>query len=400
MKRISRLSKWTAVAALALGGCSNPPAGDPRGVAPVADDGGVKASPDLSSAPDPRQDPQLTGRSLDYGMALRTAAIKLVGDLPTLDEQRAIQTADDQRAAYEKRIDAYLADPRFTDQMINYFRNTFRMGGEGGDMKTPVSFETAPTFAARLVVEDRPFTDLLTASSNTCPTYKDGAFTDGECKNGAPGVAGVLTDPGVHTQFVSNMAFRRVRWVQETFDCRRFPVEYSKTPTPMGAGNYTSPWPFESISGGDMVPIDFHDTKSVVCANCHTTMNHLAPLLAHFDAHGMWQMDFQVTVPVNGLPKAKLSDWLPPGETTSWRFGVPVADLPSLGHAMAHDPDVTACTVTRIYDWAMSKDDVVLDLATVPDSVIAPYFDAYVANGYKLKAIIRQSFTSDDFVRF
>ena len=411
MTRKFRLSNWTALAAIALavsalavsalGGCSNPFASDGRDSA-LATDGGVAAiaSPDLASAPNPAEDPQLTGRKLDYNLALRSAAIKLVGDLPTLDEQRAIQSADDQRSAYEKRIDAYLADPRFTDQLLNYFRNTFKMGGMGGDEKVPVSFETAPTFAARLVVLDKPFTDLFTASANTCPTYGNGVFTDGDCNNGVPAVAGVLSDPGVHTQFVSNMAFRRVRWLQETFDCRRFPVEYGKTPTPMGAGNYTSPWPFQSIAGGDTGRVDFHDTKSVVCANCHTTMNHLAPLFANFDAHGVWQADIQVTVPVTGQPKANLSDWLPAGETTAWRFGVPANDLPALGQALAHDPDVTACTVTRVYDWAMSKDDVVLDLATVPDQVIAPYFSAYEANGHKLKAVIRQAFTSDDFVRF
>ena len=45
------------------------------------------------------------------------------------------------------------------------------------------------------------------------------------------------------------------RYVREsvaaTFACRKLPAEYTHTPVAMGAGQYTSPWPFDSISGGD-----------------------------------------------------------------------------------------------------------------------------------------------------
>ena len=82
--------------------------------------------------------------------------------------------------------------------------------------------------------------------------------------------AGVLTNPGVMRQFYGNMAFRRTRWIQEVFACSQYPAEYTETGTDMGAGKYTSPWPFESIANE---PIDFLDTSAVICANCHTTMN-------------------------------------------------------------------------------------------------------------------------------
>ena len=63
-------------------------------------------------------------------------------------------------------------------------------------------------------------------------------------------------------------------------------------------------------------------------------------------------------------------------------------------------PGQTYYVVVRAYDWAMSKDDVVTDLATVPEQVLAPYRDDFTANGMKLKRTIRKAFTSDDFVRF
>jgi hypothetical protein len=360
--------------------------------------GAPPVNPDLLVAA--QQDPQLSSRTIDYGLALRTAAVKLVGDLPTLDEQNMVAAASDQKTAYGAQIDTYMADPRFTDRLIAFFRDTFKMGGQlpVGNMMN-VSLETAPTFAAEVAVNDRPFTDILTASTNTCPTYGNGQFTDASCTNMAQ-TSGVLTDPGAMAQFVSNMAFRRTRWVQETFDCRRFPTEYSQAPVAMGAGQYSSPWPFDSIAGGTGAAIDFHDTSSVVCANCHTTINHIAPLFGNFDGKGMFQTTIQVTTPIKGLPKTKMTDWLPAGETTSWRFGVAVTDIPSLGQAMAKDPEVTSCMVVRLYDWAMSKDDVVVDLATVPDPVLAPYLADFTAGGMKIKHAIRTMFTSDDFVKF
>jgi hypothetical protein len=136
--------------------------------------------------------------------------------------------------------------------------------------------------------EGRPYTDLFTATMHTCPTFDGKAFADGECPNG-PIVAGVLTDPGIHAQYFGNLAFRRHRFFQETFVCRKQPAELSPNPKPMGAGSYTSPWPFDSFAGTDNGGrIDFHDTTSAICANCHTTANHRSPLLANYDDNGRW----------------------------------------------------------------------------------------------------------------
>lgn len=398
MRALDRIIHGFAVAAaLAAGGCAGQAMSGTPGQNGQDPGDPLRASPDAGVV----DTTQLAQREVNYGLALRTAAVKLVGDLPTLQEQQDILASTTPKQAYEAQIDKYLADPRFTSQMIRYFRNTFKMGGQLKVGQAMVNLDTAPTFAAELVVQDRPFSEVWTAKTATCPTYDAGSetFADEECGNGAA-TAGVLTDPGVQAQFMSNLAFRRVRWVQETFDCRKFPTEYVKAPVKMGNGLYTSPWPFDSISGGPDVAVDFHDTKSVVCANCHSTMNHIAPLFARFDGAGMWQADIQVTAPTKGLPKAKLTDWLPAGEPTSWRFGVEVSDLPALGKAMAADAEVNACVVVRAYDWAMSKDDVVLDLATVPDVVIAPYLTDYQEHGMRLKKTIRALFTSDDFVKF
>src|SRR5208282_3651123 len=99
-------------------------------------------------------------------------------------------------------------------------------------------------------------------------------------------------------QYFVPMAFRRIRFIQEIFVCSPFPAEYSSNPVPKGQTLYTSPWPFTSIAGPN-APINFQDTSAIICANCHTTLNHIAPLFAYFDANGNYTAgQIQVQTPV------------------------------------------------------------------------------------------------------
>lgn len=343
----------------------------------------------------------LAQRVVDYNEALRTASLKLVRALPTLAQIKHVKDAGDldaQKVAYEEELDAMFEDTRFQERMIKWWKDVMRMGGAGGNGKP--SRDTAPIFAARVMATEAPYADLFTATSNTCPTYDSDAhmFVDGDCNNGVPTHAGVLTNPGVMYQFSSAMAFRRVRWVQEIFVCTKFPAEYSETPVHMGSADYTSPWTFESIGNS---PIDFQDTSSVICANCHTTINHIAPLFGNFDENGQLQGSIQVMTPTAPDPvQTELSHWLKAGEKTSWRKGEEAADLPALGEHIAADPDVAECAVARMWNFAMSKEDIVSDLATVPTDVLEKYITEFDSNGQNLKGILRSIMKGPDFVRF
>jgi hypothetical protein len=324
----------------------------------------------------------LDDRVIDYNEALRTASLKLNDRLPTLEQIRQVADADDKPAAYEALVDGMLEDPAFARRMVRWWKDTMLQGG-GADGDAP-SRNTAPTFAARVVVES--FDDAT------------GTFADGDCQNGVDVHAGVLTNPGVMHQFYGNMAFRRVRWVQEIFVCSKFPAEISGTPIDKGGKDYLSPWPFDALP---TAPIDFLDYESVVCANCHSTMNHLAPLFANFDANGQLQGSIQVMTPLSPEPvPTELGHWLVPGEVTAWRHEQPVADLPALGQALANDPEVKACAVTRMWNFVMSKPDVVNDLSTVPFEVVEDFYDEFDASGYDLKAALRMMLLSQDFVSF
>src|SRR5690606_3360264 len=103
---------------------------------------------------------------------------------------------------------------------------------------------------------------------------------------------------------------------------------------------------FETITGinnSEAPNVDFQDTSAVICANCHSSMNHQAPLFLNFDEAGIYQAESQVIVPVPGEPLAQVSDYLIDGEPFAWRPGVTVNNLVELGAAMAEDPAVIEC---------------------------------------------------------
>jgi hypothetical protein len=129
-------------------------------------------------------------------------------------------------------------------------------------------------------------------------------------------------------------------------------------------------------------------------------MNHIAPLFANFDDMGQMTGAIAVHTPADGSPLATMADWLPTGETLAWRFGVPAADLPTLGADMAADPAIQACGVARAWNFAMGKGDIVDTIAVVPPATIQAQVAAFQANGFKLKDAIYAVFTSDDFVKF
>lgn len=393
---ISLIALSTA-AAMACGSSDEQSPNDPKITPPAHDDSTPAAE---ATTPEAEVKKILDARVVNYGEALRTASLKLRDRLPDLSEIKQIETAADDAArkvAYEKLVDDMIAGPDFSRVMIKFWQDTFRT--DSG----------AARFAAEIVVKDRSYTDLFVATDNTCPTFDDKTndFTDAKCavpQGGKAGpTSGVLTDPGILGQYFANMAFRRVRFVQETFVCNKFPAEFGDTPTPMGNGVYTAAMPFESITGKASkadAKVDFQDTKAVVCANCHANLNHVAPLFLNYDDKGALKDTAQVKVPVQGEPPAARIDFLPDGETLKWRLGKEITDIPSLGKALSEDPDVAICAVNRMWNFAMSRGDIVNDLAAVPTAVTQPYVDQFKGNGMKLKAIIAAVFKSEDFTKF
>jgi len=417
MRRGSLLTPaWTraafGLAAVALSACgsSEDPNGGGSGPA-ISDSTTQNPSAPQTQSPEEQVKEILDARKVDYGEALRTASLKLRDELPNLAEIKSIEGAPDNAAkkvAYETLVDAMLLEPKFSSVMVKFFKDLFRTGQVGPMQPGTPNKDTAANFAAQVVVEGRSWKELFTATANTCPTYDaaTGAFTGASCPQGPGGgtTVGVLTNPGLQAQYFANMAFRRARFVQETFACSKFPSEYTKTPTPMGNSTYTNPRAFDDITGKKNTPaarIDFQDTSAVICGNCHGTLNVQATLFLNYDDKGLFQATPQVELPIANTPKAALSDYVPTGKQAfAWRFDKPVTDLSGFGTAMAADPEVARCAVNRVWNYAMSRGDIVNDVATVPNAVTEPYVKSFEAGGHKVKETIRAVFKSEDFVKF
>jgi hypothetical protein len=108
----------------------------------------------------------------------------------------------------------------------------------------------------------------------------------------------------------------------------------------------------------------------------------------------------QVQVPVTGMPIATMGDWLPKDEVTSWRFNKPAKNLTEFGAAMAADPVFTTCMVTRVWNWAMSRPNVVEDGAVLTTELATKLTTELAANNGNLKKSVRSVFTSDSFIHF
>jgi hypothetical protein len=105
-------------------------------------------------------------------------------------------------------------------------------------------------------------------------------------------------------------------------------------------------------------------------------------------------------VPVTGTPIATLGDWLPSGEALSWRYMTPTPDLASYAKAIAADPVFATCMVTRVWNWAMSRPNVVTDGATLTPDLAGTLTTALKSNNWNLKESVRSAFKSDAFVHF
>ena len=414
MRRGTGAQRWTWMAALAAtavgsillaacGGSDDP--NDKSG-------SGTKAGAAATLPPTTAEQIQkiLDSRQTNYGEALRTASLKLRDRLPDLSEIKQVDTTDPAagKTAYEALIDAMLESPDFSQTMISFWQNTFRTAQVGG-IQANVDKDAAANFAAQVTTEGRSYTELFTTADNTCPTFDgtSGKFTPAACATAMGGMAvkaaGLLNDQGLMSQYFSNMGFRRVRFIQETFACQKFPAELAAQGVAMGNGSYTGVEPFNSITGKDNKPdakINFQDTSSTICANCHSTINHIAPLFTKFDDTGALMGSSQVQVPIPGTPFSAPIDYLPAGESLAWRTGKPVTDMAGLGAAMAADGDVARCAVNRVWNYAMSRGDIVNDVAAVPNATTQTYVDQFTSGGMKLKETIRAVFKSEDFTKF
>lgn len=195
-------------------------------------------------------------------------------------------------------------------------------------------------------------------------------------------------------------------------------------PKQIGTALYASPWPEYSVSssdkpaniptwatrkvrgGGTTTSRDYVDfALGRGCQGCHSTLNRRAPMFAGFDQVGYYNpSQFMVPAPVTDSPWAQMQDYLPVGnQQLAWKFGKNASNFQEFGKAMAEDPQVQRCFMIRAWNNAYSRDDVVQDLALVPETVIkdlADYFVSPSGANFNFKKALYRLYTDANFIRF
>lgn len=214
---------------------------------------------------------------------------------------------------------------------------------------------------ARIVVEDRPWTEIVTADTTVAneliggvwpldyPAGEEGwlevAYTDGR-----PG-AGILSTNGLWWRYyttVTNYNRGRVAMLADQLVCEDIigrPVDLTEAPV---------------LSEGD----DISEAISTVpyCQGCHASLDPAAAALFGFwtnNEHS--RSEFEVYHPER---EAQGEDLL--GVEMAW-FGVPVDGLEGLGVAIANDPRFDRCAAQNFAEMFWRRDVGLRDRARVDD---------------------------------
>ena len=325
---------------------------------------------------------------------LRRASLDLRGVLPTDEEVAALR---DDPAALSGLLDAYVDDPRLEEQLVQIFADQwftrldrfevlytdyFLEDDEEHLFERSVGEEPL-RLMARVAVEDRPWTDIVTTGTTMANSllgeiwpvdYPDDAegwqevsYTDGRPP------AGVLATNGFHWRYVTNLSNRnrsRVVALSRLLICEDIlsrPVSFS------GADGL-------SVEGtGDAM------TTNPYCVSCHASLEPLATLFFGFFSPAQYtRIEYERYHPEREMI---YRDWL--NAEPAW-FGKPLTGLVDLGPHIAEDPRFARCAVERMAQGFWQRPVETWDFGTIES-----LRQAFDAGDLRAKVLIRAILDTD-----
>ncbi len=331
----------------------------------------------------------------DPGARLVRASLLVRGHRPS-----ATELAEFRAAPYTlpDRIDAWMAEPTFganvRDALNEWWRtrvthrNLLPMLGplEGVDRgAVATSLGEAPLiFAEQVVLEGRPFTDVLTTTGAWVDPHvaavfgleHDPAGPLWQAPNpGSRPVAGILSvDPlwFRHITGDANAQRSRAEFVYDRLLCDGL----TDLPLPIG----------------DLSPASNAVATEPACTGCHDVLD---PAAANFFGWRRYALQNEVTQaylnacadPTYCYPLA----WYEPEDTTGWSEAglpppgfehLPTKDLATFASAVATDPRFLACTARRLRGWLTQTDPL-----TLPSAVVDADVATLNAHGNRLDAL-------------
>ncbi len=347
-------------------------------------------------------------RLLRISMALR-------GVRPSLAEYDEL-AADP--ASLEVLVDRWLEDPAFGETVKDMYAEALLIRADTepillsqGPLEDVTSdrifdamSESSLKLIERTVMEDRPFTEILTSPSVMAndvlalaydldydpsgPEWQVSSWRDDRP------VAGILSDNGLWMRYPSNGSnYHRGRaaFVAKTFLCD----DFNNRDVVVDGGI--------DLSDGDAVAQAV--TSLPNCIGCHQALEPLSAFFwgfrqdtlrtAQFRAYNRFDCEGEskdYCWPLAFWKTEFEDDWIANGLMAPGYYGVPGQRFSDLGEFVANDPRFAQCTARRFYGYLTQTNLLEADL-----NVIAPLHDELVATGFDAKSLARAIVLDDDF---
>lgn len=319
---------------------------------------------------------------------IRRLSLDLRGVLPSASELDAI-AADP--AEWSAIREAYLADPRFEEQMVRLFAERWRTRVEvfdvvyqdfGLDPTEEFSFERSVgeeplRLMARVAAEDRPWTDIVTARTTMANrmladiwpvAYPDDAtgwiqttYTDSRP------AAGVLMTNGLWWRYTTtngNMNRGRAAAISRLLLCEDYLAR-----------------PISLSQGGDGLGISADAIRSnPYCLSCHSSLDPIAASLFGF----WWLAQYSEPEEITYHPEREPLGEVYLSTEMSW-FGAPMSGLSDLGWHVGTDPRFTSCAVSSMAESLWRRPTTISDMTQLED-----IRTDFIASDLRMKHLIRR----------
>jgi len=302
---------------------------------------------------------------------LRRASLDLRGVLPTEAELLEVSADPD---ALELILDAYVEDARLEERLVHVFADQwltridrfevlytdyFLTDEEEHLFERSVGEEPA-RLMARVAVEDRPWTDIVTTDTTMANEllgeiwpidYPDGetGWQEVRYTDGRPGV-GVLTTNAFHWRYVTNYSNRnrsRAVAISQLVLCE----DILARPV--------------SFSGTDGLSVD--DTENAMntnpyCVSCHASLEPVAALFFGFFSPAQYtRIEYER---YHAEREQLWRDWL--STSPAW-YGQPLSGLVDLGPHIAADPRFRRCAVENMVQGLWQRSVQTWDFAVIEE---------------------------------
>ncbi len=398
----------TWVAVLALAGCSDGPAGgDGSGASdtdPGADSTGTSSDEtdaDETGADDTTEgstgetEPEVEYLAPDEHLVRISMALR--GTRPSVADLDAVRQDP---GLIPDFVDEYMQGAGFRET-VRDLHNDALLTNVAGQLPALAPLEGIQPFAIsdsvmgtalrlieRIVVEDRPYSEIVTADTWVVDDIAAGVYGIEDDGSGwrevpIPGdrpAAGILSDNAFflrHESANSNFHRGRANAVSTALLC----LDYEDNNIELDEG----------IDLTDVDAVATALTTNPACLACHDTLD---PLASHFFAIVGNPMNNQIIeYPLPDLyVSEREDDWMGSTGQAPGFYGETSSDIGSLGALISTDPRFTACTARRFYAYFLRT-----DLAEVPADTVDTLDAVFLESDLQAKALIRAIMLSDDF---